>query len=82
MGHLSRLIGGGRVALGEVVKLPSAELDLIRGTLLEGAGAGRIPLRPAYEKLGGVYDWDTLRCVAAELDRSLDGIGSGAVERN
>ena len=68
--HLARLIAGGRLALDEVVDLPDGELDLIRDTLLEGETNGRLPLRPAFEKLGGAYDWGLLRCVAADLERS------------
>jgi len=69
MNHLSRLIAQRRLALNEVVHLPAKELDMIRDTLLEGRSNGRPSLRSAYEKLGRVYDWGLLRCVAADLDR-------------
>lgn len=70
MSHLSRLIAEGRLVLGEVIDLPERELDLIRDTLLDGEASGKLPLRPAFEKLGGAYDWGLLRCVAADLERS------------
>ncbi len=70
MNHLARLIENKRLALEEVVNLPANELDMIRDTLLEGKTDGRLKLRPAYEKLGGAYDWGLLRCVAADLERS------------
>jgi ATP-dependent DNA helicase RecQ len=64
------LIADGRLGLGEAIELPDNDLDLIRDTLLEGRASDRITLRPAFEKLGGVYDWGLLRCVAADLERS------------
>ncbi len=70
MNHLARLIENKRLALEEVVNLPASELDMIRDTLLEGKTNGRLALRPAYEKLGGAYDWGLLRCVAADLERA------------
>jgi len=70
MTHLSRLIADGKLELGEVIDLPESELDLIRDTLMEGGTGDRLTLRPAFEKLGGAYDWGLLRCVAADLERS------------
>ena len=65
-GHLARLVRMGELALGEVVDLAPEELERVRAAIRE-MGRGR-SLRPAWESLGGSWDWGVLRCVQAQMD--------------
>ena len=66
-GHLSELIASGELRLSEVVRLPPAELERIRTAILPELRAGSLSLKPAYERLEGVYDYGLLRCVLAGM---------------
>ncbi len=66
-GHLSELIASGKLRLSEVVRLPPAELERIRTAILPELHAGSLSLKPAYERLEGVYDYGLLRCVLAGM---------------
>ena len=66
-GHLAELIASGELRLSEVVRLPPAELERIRTAILPELRAGSLSLKPAYERLEGVYDYGLLRCVLAGM---------------
>jgi len=68
--HISKLIEQGHLQLEEVVQLPQAELDLIIDALLAHQGEP-FKFKPVYEELGGVYDYDLLRCVYASLQAEI-----------
>jgi ATP-dependent DNA helicase RecQ len=69
-GHLAEGIERGLVALNEVVELPEREIDLIQDAMLNLPDEQKRALKPVYEQFGGVYSYEVLRCVRAELDRS------------
>jgi ATP-dependent DNA helicase RecQ len=68
-GHLAEGIERGLVALNEVVELPEREIDLIQDAILNLPEAQKRALKPVYEQFGGVYSYEILRCVRAELDK-------------
>jgi ATP-dependent DNA helicase RecQ len=65
--HLAELIAAGELRLADVVKLPPEELGRIREALLPELRAGSPALKPAYERLGGAYEYGLLRCVRAGM---------------
>jgi ATP-dependent DNA helicase RecQ len=68
-GHLAEGIERGLVALNEVVELPEREIGLIQDAILNLPGEQKQALKPIYEQFGGVYSYEVLRCVRAEVDR-------------
>lgn len=69
-GHLAVAIAEGRAVVTEVVDLPPSELTLIEQTLAaQGELSEKMVFKPAYEALGGVYDYGILRCVCAAMLR-------------
>lgn len=66
--HSAQLIARGAIELETVVDLPTRELGLIRDALLEASEGDAFRLRPAYEALGGAYDYSLLKCVAAHME--------------
>jgi ATP-dependent DNA helicase RecQ len=68
-GHLAEGISQGLVALQEVVELPEREIERIQDAILNLPDAQKRALKPVYEQFGGVYSYEILRCVRAELDR-------------
>ncbi len=71
--HLAHLIARGAIGLESAVQLSEKELGLIRDTLLEARQDDAFRLRPAYEALGGAYDYPLLRCVVAQMEADFDG---------
>jgi ATP-dependent DNA helicase RecQ len=69
-GHLAEGIERGLVALQEVVELPEREIELIQDAILNLPDEQRRALKPVYEQFGGVYSYEILRCVRAELERA------------
>ncbi|MBL1264789.1 DNA helicase RecQ [Candidatus Methylomicrobium oryzae] len=70
-GHLAEGIERGLVMLKEVVELPEREIDLIQDAMLNLPEAQKRVLKPVYERFGGVYSYEILRCVRAELDKII-----------
>jgi len=68
-GHLAEGIGRGLVTLQEVVELPEREIKLIQDAILSLPEAQSQALKPVFEQFDGVYSYEVLRCVKAELDR-------------
>ncbi len=72
--HLAELIAAGALPLGEVVTLPAEEIARIRAAIAPELTAGSISLKPAFERLGGAYEYGLLRCVQAGMQgRPEDG---------
>jgi ATP-dependent DNA helicase RecQ len=68
-GHLAEGIEWGLVALQEVVELPEREIELIQDAILNLPDEQKRALKPVFEQFGGVYSYEILRCVRAELGR-------------
>jgi ATP-dependent DNA helicase RecQ len=68
--HIAKLIEQGHLQLEEVVQLPQPEMDLIVDALLAHP-AEPIKFKPVYDELGGVYDYDILRCVYASMQAEI-----------
>ncbi|HHO59468.1 MAG TPA: ATP-dependent DNA helicase RecQ, partial [Thiotrichales bacterium] len=64
--HLASCIEQGEVTLEEVVDLKQQDINLIHETLL-GLEDGSRKLKPVYDALDGMFDYNTLRCVQAAL---------------
>lgn len=64
--HLANCIEQGEVKLNEVIHLPENEIALIHETLLSVNDENK-KLRPVYDALDGMYDYNTLRCVQAAV---------------
>jgi len=64
--HLAKLIEQGNLMLSDVVDLPQQEIDAIQNAILE-LGDEAKKLKPVFEYLDGVYDYETLRCVKASM---------------
>ena len=61
--HLCGLIGERRLLAEEVVDLPEKELTAIQTALTDSQGK----LKPVFEKFGGKYSYEILRCVGAGI---------------
>ena len=68
--HLARAIEDGTVELKDVVRLGKEEIQTIRGELLKLSDEIK-SLKPVYEALDKVYDYDILRCVRAAVSREV-----------
>jgi ATP-dependent DNA helicase RecQ len=68
-GHLAEGIERGLVALQEVIELPEREIDLIQDAILALPDEQKRALKPVYEQFGGVYSYEILRYVRAEVCR-------------
>lgn len=64
--HLADCIEQGEIKLGEVVQLNQNEIDIIHEALLS-SDVGSKKLKPVFDALDGIYDYNTLRCVQAAL---------------
>ncbi len=64
--HLACCIEQGELKLNEVVELEQQEINIIHETLLSMEDGSR-KLKPVYDALDGLYDYDTLRCVQAAV---------------
>jgi len=64
--HLASCIEQGELKLNDVIQLEKQDLDLIHETLLS-TGDGSKKLKPVYEALDGLFDYNTLRCVQAAV---------------
>ncbi len=64
--HLAECIEQGELKLHDVVKLNQQEINIIHEALLNTEADSR-KLKPAFDALDGMYDYDTLRCVQAAV---------------
>ena len=64
--HLASCIAQGELKLNEVVSLEQQDINIIHETLL-AAEDGNKKLKPVYDALDGIYDYNTLRCVQAAV---------------
>ena len=65
-GHLASCIEQGEIKLNDVIDLAEQEINVIHETLLSINDDDR-KLKPAYDALDGMYDYNTLRCVQAAV---------------
>ena len=65
-GHLATAIEHGELDLRDVVQLSEQELTAIQEAIL-ATDDGKAKLRPAYEALDGMFDYEILRCVRAAM---------------
>ena len=61
--HLAAAIGEGAIELEAVVQLPATDLVTINEALEINEGK----LRPTYDDLDGIYDYNILKCVQASM---------------
>ncbi len=64
--HLASCIAQGEIKLDEVIDLDKTEINLIHETLLSADENSR-KLKPVFDALDGIYDYNTLRCVQAAV---------------
>lgn len=64
--HLASCIEQGEIKLDEVIKLEQQEINIIHEALLSVTENDR-KLKPVFEALDGIYDYNTLRCVQAAI---------------
>lgn len=64
--HLADCIEQGELALGDVVNLKQQEINIIHEALLNIETDSR-KLKPVFDALDGIYDYDILRCVQAAV---------------
>jgi ATP-dependent DNA helicase RecQ len=63
--HLAEAIGEGILALGDVIDLTDAEYAEIESAFETCAETAPGKLSPIFEKLGGKYTYDVLKCIGA-----------------
>ena len=64
--HLADCIEQGEIKLNEVIDLNEQEINIIHETLLS-LDDGNKKLKPVFDALDGMYDYNTLRCVQAAV---------------
>ncbi len=64
--HLASCIEQGELKLDDVISLEQQEINIIHETLLSVNDDNR-KLKPAYDALDGIYDYNILRCVQAAV---------------
>ena len=64
--HLANCIEQGEIKLDEVVDLAEQEINIIHETLLS-VDSNDKKLKPVYDALDGLYDYNILRCVQAAV---------------
>ncbi len=65
--HLASAIQQGQARLGDVVGLDAREIETIQEQILAQPADQQHTLKPVFEALDGLYDYDILRCVKAAL---------------
>ncbi|NNJ98241.1 MAG: DNA helicase RecQ, partial [Gammaproteobacteria bacterium] len=64
--HLARGIEQGEIELNEVIKISDRELTAIQEAIL-ATDDGQAKLKPVYDALDGMVDYEVLRCVKAAM---------------
>jgi len=70
-GHLVQAIEQGHLNLRDVIKISEEEIHKIEAVLLERPTEELHTLKPVFEAFAGLYDYDTLRCIKANLWRKI-----------
>jgi ATP-dependent DNA helicase RecQ len=70
--HLSKAIENGTISSIEVVDIEEKDMQLIEDTILSQDDGVDTRLKPVFEFLDGVYDYDTIKCVRAGLAYQLN----------
>jgi len=66
MKHIGDLIEAGRLSTEDVLSIDAEQRAEIDRAFDEASGGDRPLLRPVFDALNGRYDYDVLRCIAAE----------------
>ena len=64
--HLARCIEQGELALGDVIEIKEAEINIIHEMLMTVDDGGKT-LKAVYDALDGMFDYHILRCVQASV---------------
>jgi len=64
--HLATCIGQGDIKLKEVLDINDSEISAIQEAIL-ATESGQEKLKPVYDALDGMFDYDVLRCVRAAM---------------
>ena len=64
--HLASCIEQGELKLQDVINLEQGEINIIHETFLNIADSNN-KLKPVFDALDGIYDYNTLRCVQASV---------------
>jgi ATP-dependent DNA helicase RecQ len=67
LSHLAQSIERGQCRLADAIDLSDTEIARIEASILALPADQQQSLKPVYEALGGVYDYNVLRCVRAAL---------------
>ncbi|MGD2054160.1 MAG: DNA helicase RecQ [Gammaproteobacteria bacterium] len=65
-GHLAACIEQGEIRLQDVVTITDQELSAIQEAIL-ATDDGQVKLKPVYDALDGMFDYNVLRCVRAAM---------------
>ncbi|MGD8934104.1 MAG: helix-turn-helix domain-containing protein, partial [Gammaproteobacteria bacterium] len=65
-GHLAACIEQGEIMLQDVVTITDQELSAIQEAIL-ATDDGQVKLKPVYDALDGMFDYNVLRCVRAAM---------------
>jgi ATP-dependent DNA helicase RecQ len=68
--HLTRCVALGRLSTAEATGLPDAEISRIEKLFHDLQSKGIVSLTAVKEALADEFDYDTLRCVRAGLNRA------------
>ncbi len=66
--HLAQAIAAGELETQEAIPLDDAQIKQIQQAILTTGGGETAVLKPAYDALGGVYNYGVLRCVLAGME--------------
>jgi len=72
--HLSQAIEQGHLELHQVIKIKEEEIHEIEEELLNRPQEEQHTLKPVFEAFEGMYDYDILRCIRANLWRQVKKI--------
>ena len=67
--HLAEAIEEGELRLEDVTSLREDEIRHIKNLILAQPKEEQRKLKPVFEQLQGAYDYNILRCIAADLRR-------------
>lgn len=70
-GHLAQAIEQGQLKLREVIEISEEEIHDIEEALLERPTEELHTLKPVFEAFAGMYDYNTLKCIRANLWRKI-----------
>ena len=68
--HLASCIEQGELSLNEVINISDQEITAIQEAILATA-EGQVKLKPVYDALDGMFDYEVLRCVRAAMTTTV-----------